>query len=262
MYMLLVGDFPFQGTKPDISFNNIQKQPLNVKQLQDSNISQEAVHLINGMLEKKPENRISITTILKKPWFDMPDNELTDKDTKILLKHLKEITSHGSMIDFLSSFLAQKSTPNQETETLTRMFKTIDINGDGRITKDEILMSCEKLNMVITNEHLDEIFKKYDKSKTGTLEYSEFIAAFMDKQRLLQKESIEEFFEFIDQEKDGFISLDDFKAILAIEKDDCQEVILFKKKSGMGHCMTKNEFVSFVSELIQKQLGNSKNAPK
>lgn len=86
MHMLLTGSLPFSGNKTEEIFHNTLTSPLNVKLLTHVNISDEAISLITGMLEKDPNKRISLAGVIQSRWFDLPEVVLSKRDSIEILK--------------------------------------------------------------------------------------------------------------------------------------------------------------------------------
>lgn len=66
-----------------------------------------------------------------------------------------------------------------EKERLSRVFKAIDLSGEGKLDRDELYNSYHQFfeNSDVTRDEIDKIFKMVDFDKNGTIEYSEFIVA-------------------------------------------------------------------------------------
>ena len=70
------------------------------------------------------------------------------------------------------------------------MFLSFDKNGDGRLTKDELLKGMSR----VTNESsiidsLDDLMKTIDTDNNGYIEFEEFLRASIDKEKLLTEKN-------------------------------------------------------------------------
>ena len=67
---------------------------------------------------------------------------------------------------------------NQEESQLGSLFKLLDVNGDGRLSKEELTEACSKIGS-INIEEIEAIFENIDIDKSGFIDYSEFLAVSM-----------------------------------------------------------------------------------
>ena len=78
------------------------------------------------------------------------------------------------------AFIASHLTKDEEKRDLDKIFKEIDIDGDGNLSKEEILIGYEKHFGPISEEQVDEMFAKIDLDGNGTIDYTEFVMATMN----------------------------------------------------------------------------------
>ncbi len=75
---------------------------------------------------------------------------------------------------------------DDEKRDLDKIFKEIDIDGDGNLSKEEILLGYEKhFGIPISQEQVDELFERIDLDGNGTIDYTEFVMATMEEQNLI-----------------------------------------------------------------------------
>ena len=61
---------------------------------------------------------------------------------------------------------------------MDKIFKAIDVDGDGTLSKEEVLQGYENhFGIPITEEQVDEMFKKIDLDGNGAIDYTEFVMA-------------------------------------------------------------------------------------
>lgn len=108
---------------------------------------------------------------LKKPVF-----------TSVLVRP-KEDSQHP--IQMIGEFQASQSksemsrmrseTEDSEKEALRAKFSALDQNGDGSISREEMLGLLKRMNPALTDEELDKLFKAADKNGDGKLQFVEFM---------------------------------------------------------------------------------------
>lgn len=67
----------------------------------------------------------------------------------------------------------------EDIKNLKEIFMAIDINGDGRLSFDEIKEGLRQLKMP-NSDQLLKVLMKADTDNSGTVDYTEFIAATLD----------------------------------------------------------------------------------
>ena len=76
------------------------------------------------------------------------------------------------------TFIGSQLLSKQEREELARVFKTLDKNGDGRLSHDEIKSGyAEHFNRQISDKEIKSMFEKVDVDKSGFIDYTEFLVA-------------------------------------------------------------------------------------
>ena len=80
------------------------------------------------------------------------------------------------------------------------LFQAIDKNGDGRLSKEELLDGCLKaFGKKMTKEQIDAIFEKVDIDLSGSIDYNEFLLATINESKILSQKNLKEAFNFMDR---------------------------------------------------------------
>ena len=99
---------------------------------------------------------------------------------------------------------------------MAKIFKAIDKNGDGKLSKEEILDGYDKFfGKAMNKDDIEKMFDAVDIDKSGFIDYSEFVVAAMNEKTLLTNEKLQTAFNMFDKDGSGFISKDEIKEILS-----------------------------------------------
>lgn len=65
----------------------------------------------------------------------------------------------------------------KEKDELARVFKQMDKNGDGRLSRAEIKEGYEIKGIMMTEAEIDKLFDAVDTAESGYIEFTEFVVA-------------------------------------------------------------------------------------
>ena len=131
----------------------------------------------------------------------------------------------------------------------------MDINGDGKLQKDEIKQGyAEFFGRNLTDEEVDDMFNKVDADGSGEIEYSEFVIATMNEKNLLSNNKLQTAFKMFDKDGGGTISIDEIKQVLSFGQNLDEEVVnqIIKQVDANGDGeISYDEFANMMLQNIQ-----------
>nr|XP_043637022.1 calmodulin-like protein 3 [Erigeron canadensis] len=94
-------------------------------------------------------------------------------------------------------------------------FQMFDHDGDGKITKQELSKSLERLGMLIPEKDLEHMIDHIDTDGDGSVNMEEFERLYeMIMEERDEEEDIKEAFNVFDKNGDGFITVDELRSVL------------------------------------------------
>lgn len=118
----------------------------------------------------------------------------------------------AATLNFIGSQLISK----KEREDLAAVFRKLDKNSDGKLSKEEIKEGYHvHYGKLISDAEIDAMFKAVDTDNNGFIEYTEFVVAAMNEKALMTQERIKGAFNMFDKDRSGMISNDEIRQVLS-----------------------------------------------
>jgi calcium-dependent protein kinase len=155
---------------------------------------------------------------------------IDSKQAENALGNLQNFRADHKLKQATMSFISSQLISKSEKERLAKIFKAIDKNGDGKLSKEEILNGYEEhFGKVLDEDELDKLFSSVDVDGSGFIDYSEFIMATMNEKKNVSEEKLRAAFSTFDKDQNGTISPSEIKEVLGasnqITDEQIQEII-------------------------------------
>ena len=223
MYVLLSGHFPFFGKTQKEIKQKILSGKFSFDEKFFGHISDKAKDLISKCLIYNKNKRISIEEVLKHEFFagDLnPNNIFEDKiDSKNALNAIKNYSAQPKIYQTVLAFLSHNFAEKGQLNKLKKIFYKIDLNLDGKLSKEELDTAFKEAGMELPKNQLDKVMESIDFDGNGYIEYEEFIRVTIPKEQLFTDANLKTAFDMFDLDKNGTISLTEFKEILGLGKN-------------------------------------------
>lgn len=268
LYILLSGCPPFFGQNDQEIIHAVKHQVLAFDDPEWQEVSKEARDMIEKMLNRDENKRFNAHQCLNHKWMKMhykPENDLESLEGKAMFKgafqRLGKFQNTAKLQKTVWLWMASVMTRKEETSVLNDIFRKIDLNNDGKLSREELISGYrEAFGEGESDEQIAEIvndvFEKYDVDGSGFLEYTEFVAATMDREKLMSDESLKKAFEVYDTDKSGAIDARELRAILGGEGgfDDevWNQIIGEVDKNGDGE-IELAEFIKMMTNMQQSE---------
>lgn len=147
-----------------------------------SSISDKAKDFISKLLTYDIEQRPSAQQALQHTWIIEMSQQPIDQSVAMgALSNLKTFRADQKLKQATFAFIASQLLTKSEKENLAKIFKALDKNGDGKLSKDEIYEGYENyFGKHLDREDIDKMFAAVDYDQSGFIDYSEFVVASMN----------------------------------------------------------------------------------
>ena len=230
MYILLSGKYPFYGKTEEEITKKILVGNFNFNDKHFDNVSESAKDLIKKCLIHDKDKRIRVKDALKHEFFAGElniHNIFEDQvDTKKILNNLKNNSRKISKFyQIVLAYLSYNFADKEHLQKLRNIFYKIDLNLDGKISKDELYFAYKEAGINITKEELVKIIESIDFDGNGSIEYEEFVRVTLTKEQLFTDVNLKTAFDMFDLDKNGSISLNEILEVIGADEEIDKNVI-------------------------------------
>jgi calcium-dependent protein kinase len=231
MYILLSGKAPFTGRTEKVIMDKIQIGLYDMEDDYWRYVSSDARDLIKGLLEVNVNKRLSAGEALKHKWFKRHDtkSEFVVIDIQKLnecLENIKKYNPDNKLQQVAIAYLVHNNPHLDSVKVVINIYKILNDNSDGNMTKDELKKSLKKyLGDKFTNNLQDEIFLKLDTDDNGYIEHEEFVRACINKEEFNQEHILKYAFSYFDKDGSGQIDIPELKQIFCCKNSDVSELL-------------------------------------
>ncbi|KAL4492576.1 hypothetical protein ABPG72_007689 [Tetrahymena utriculariae] len=206
MYILLCGYPPFWGQTDQEIYEKVKKGKFEFYDEDWADRSSDSKDLITKMLQYDPKERISATEAYAHPWIlsNVHVEPLNDN----MMKKLSQFAAKNKLRIAILNLMANQVLNTQDKNEMVKHFESLDTNGDGMLSKEELIEGYTKLlgDSLKAKQTVENVFNDLDLDGSGKVEFSEFLVACLQKEKVLTKDRIEKAFKLIDTDGNGQIT--------------------------------------------------------
>jgi calcium-dependent protein kinase len=240
MFVCIFGFPPFHGSDNDVIFEKIQQgfTPVTKKGYgayfpESIPCSEAAKDLIARCLDMSIPKRPTASEVLEHPWFNgsastKPTLDIVAKNlTTFVASNKFKVEVLGLMVDILNQ---------GELKSLATMFREIDVNGDGRITPDELVNAFKKQGVDEQKvlSRVSALMTAADADGDGSLSYNELLLAVVQRKLLAKEERLWQAYCKFDRDMDGKLTAKEVAEVLQISLAEAQALIKEIDLNGDG----------------------------
>ena len=218
-YMMLCGYPPFGGDSDQVIIKKIRSGKFLFNQPIWTRLSLESQDFISKLLSPEAD-RLTALQALSHPWITNIECASPCKEIyHSTLLSLKNFQYSNHLKQAVRAYIISQCLAFNETKQLKEIFKSIDKNSDGKISREEIEIYYERVMGDDDNAEIESarIMENLDPEKKGFLNYSDFLNACLHDNIILCNKNLKLAFNRFDIDKSGKISGQEIKEILAEE---------------------------------------------
>ena len=201
LYITISGMPPFNGQSDQEIMKKVRIGKFSFSDPCWSNVSDKAKDMISKLLTYDPEHRPSAEQCLQHPWILEMSQSTVDQNLAMgALSNLKTFRADQKLKQATFAFIASQLLTKGEQENLAKIFKAIDKNGDGKLSKEEIMDGYDQFfGKNLDKDDIEKMFDAVDIDKSGFIDYSEFVIASMNEKNLLTNDKLQAAFKMFDK---------------------------------------------------------------
>ena len=138
-----------------------------------------------------------------------------------------------------------------------KLFNQIDLNGDGKITGEELYLGLKKrLNSDTLIEDVKNIFSNLDMNNDGYIEYEEFVRASVSKEKFMGENVLKFAFRYFDKDDSGKITFKEIETVFknsVTDKEHMEEAlnkIIFEVDINRDGKISFEEFSKVMKKML------------
>ena len=235
LFLLLTGKLPFYGRSESELKSRVIQGDYSLKSPEWAKISEAAKDLVKNLMCSNTQNRISIKDALNHPWIA----QKTHSNQDILsLKNLSSFRFGQKFQQAISMFIASNLVSKEFILKLNQEFRLLDQNGDGKISKDELLQAYLKvMDHGRAMVEVDKVMKSIDSNESGFIDYSEFVTACLKADVIANQENLDLAFKRFDADGNGKLTADEIQRLLGTglaETENVKKILEEVDSNGDG----------------------------
>ena len=264
MYTLLSNKMPFDGDNENEIISKIEKGEYNLKSEPFDQISDNAKDLIQKLLNIDIEKRINAQDALNHIWFKENKskemfNQIYDENViEKLINNLKKYKRTSIIQETSLAYLVHNFPQMKDIINAGKLFNQIDLNGDGKISEQELYQGLSKrLKSDTLEEDVKKIFQNLDMDDSGTIEYEEFIRAAVSKEKFMGENVLRFAFKFFDKDNSGKIEFEEIEKVFKNSVTDQNNIdaalskIIYEVDSNRDGKISFKEFCILMKKMLE-----------
>ena len=213
LHIALTGKVPFDGKTDEEIYYKILNTSYNNLDPRLLAHSSEVKDLLDKLLIKDENKRISAEEALNHEWFKkfhgraLFSNFVPD-EIQQYINNLCNYSCESKLSQLVLAFLVHNLPQTISIYIILKLFRYFNLSGNCKLTKQELKNGLYNYrNKEQVNKIVDQLFLLLDGDNNGYIEFEEFLRACIDKRQILTKENIWYAFKFLDTKNENSIDV-------------------------------------------------------
>lgn len=225
LHLLLFGKPPYANPEnPDVT-DYIGRGEVVLGNL--STLAEEQKELLYGLLDKSVKTRWTAQKALNSQWMSQRTNVLQSPQVvKETVAAMRNFHCSYKLKDAIFTFLSFQVISSAEASELSSVFLTLDRNGDGKVSREELLsyfrQNCREIDAI---REVEDMLANIDSNNSGFIEYAEFLKSSVNAQKYASRQYLELAFKSFDIDGSGKISVNDLKAMVGGNQTEAEAFV-------------------------------------
>lgn len=224
MYVLLSGNPPFMGhdddedaTSEKAVFQAVETGIYSYPSSEWGDVSSDAKDLIDAIFVMEPRRRPTASEALSHVWVQEKAPKAPDVTlSRNMIGNLKDFRALNKLKKAALHVIATQM-DEKKIRALKDTFMSLDDNGDGLLTADELKSGLTRAGFTDIPLDLQQIMEEVDSDGSGVIDYTEFLAATIDKRHYIEEDVCWAAFRVFDTDGNGKISFKELEQVLNAE---------------------------------------------
>lgn len=216
MYILLTGGPPFDGSDEEV-FKWLRSPSIKLEGPLWASVSPEAKDLLSQLLDTNPAKRVSASEASVHPWLKSHQKGVSREDITKVLHGIRHFKKTCKLKEAIHTFIISKIIDPSSYAAEQEVFKTIDQNNDGTISKQELsrVLVGDNVPTEEAEMYAELIMEEVDSDQNGFIDYTEFLRATVKRKKVFTEENLVQAFKVFDHDGNGTIELEELKKCLS-----------------------------------------------
>jgi calcium-dependent protein kinase len=211
LHIALTGKFPYDGENEEEINYKIMNINYNILDPRLFAHSPEVKDLLDKLLQKDINNRLSAKEALEHEWFKNYNGRALFNNFKLdeiqhYINNLCNYSLESKIYQLVIAFIVHNMSYPSYIYTIQKIYRYFNLSGNCKLTKDELKKGLYNYRSETQIDSIvDKLFVLLDGDNNGYIEFEEFLRACIDKNKILTKENLWYAFKFLDKKNKNSI---------------------------------------------------------